>query len=965
VGAHVLHTNQCEELAKCFELALNGKLHGKRPIDGSVRMSLQQTKCHKSCECGSNESSRPLISSSSESSVCDACSEIIRFSCSNGSSSFDNEIIIGGNGDCDEHYSSPSTCSTILRCSSTLSCNGGQPYHSPSASVAADNECYLTSHSSHATFNGFADNRCAIQSLSTVDCNTLPKCTQNDKNRCSSWAPSQCCSQCSAHHSYCADIYDGNDDVLSTKMMANNTLSAINLSDLRSISPSSMRDCFRHNNNGCTHNMNTITKNGCILPDRASLCSQSSHSSGASNSSNSSGSHSSGHSCHCNTEYSVPRRQHKPPLIEDMLYDKPKNFQHKICNIMTKREQMALCSCHLDHTDVSNRNTITSSHKIIANNPKTTISCENSNHFMLLNDSNRAKCQQMEEFGEQYYSVPRTALANIYLKELKASQNCLSDNTIKNIENVCGDQYDVPRKYQVHCHQNTVANNQMDSSLLSALRVQKVSSISRQNECKSDIQLPVNGSNGSETQGVNKVFDKNYTIGDRNESECNACVPSSAHTECRELNNCVSKAKQSTSLQNDNYVNIEFIQSIPLYENIEFIQSKELIIDARIKGALKEPLADSKRQNHGLYNYEIMSELNDRNLTKKSIDTSERAPIDNYMLMRPVMANKTRVEKSSPRESMENISHNPSNQQMFETINSNKSGKSSSTKLSGINGIQSEPIDELKKTLSYRQRSNSSDRNRDNHFCISLPNAMSCPSSPAPPLRSHSLQQSPQYFVVSKLSHKSKEKSFSIDDISKTPLSQTHNHFAKFGHKIDCHKSADCLKQRLDADYRSSDEDLCTSSQITVLRASPQRRPSRIGTSARIEARGLTAESCDVFAGKMLSDATLKTESKPVPTVQQHECLKFVDSSTSSSDMSDYIETLSLSSRASSGSDPTYVRCEDLTQKSPPINPILVESKQVNSVDKKVMDCVTHRQNGRTHQILSPGYESQHSSAFI
>ncbi|CAG2164378.1 unnamed protein product [Oppiella nova] len=41
VGAHVLHTNQCEELAKCFELALNGKLHGKR------RLSTNKNSCKR------------------------------------------------------------------------------------------------------------------------------------------------------------------------------------------------------------------------------------------------------------------------------------------------------------------------------------------------------------------------------------------------------------------------------------------------------------------------------------------------------------------------------------------------------------------------------------------------------------------------------------------------------------------------------------------------------------------------------------------------------------------------------------------------------------------------------------------------------------------------------------------------------------------------------------------------------
>ena len=372
-------------------------------------MSLQQTKCHKSCECGSNESSRPLISSSSESSVCDACSEIIRFNGSNCSND-DNEI-----SESDEHYSSRSTCSTILRCSSNLSCNVGQPYIS-SQSVTTDNECFLTSHHSLGILNNCADNRCSMQCFSNLDSNTLPKCSQND-NR-SSWALSSC-ERC-GHH-YWPDIYGCSSDgaVLSTKTLTNNTVSAINLSEFRSISPSSssssIKDCFRRNN--CTINNNN--KNGPILPDRASLCSQSSQSSGGSNSSNGSGSHSSGHSYHCDTEYSVPRSHQKPTLISDTLYDKPKKIQHKICNNINKTEHLpSLCSCQLDQFDVTNKNTVISGHRIFAAPIRINNFSGNCNNLSTIrsNDFNAIMNQTIEESGEQHYSVPRTALANIYLK---------------------------------------------------------------------------------------------------------------------------------------------------------------------------------------------------------------------------------------------------------------------------------------------------------------------------------------------------------------------------------------------------------------------------------------------------------------------------------------------------------------------------------------------------------------------
>ncbi len=358
-------------------------------------MSLQQTKCHKSCECGSNESSRPLISSSSESSVCDACSEIIRFNGCN----YDNEI----SGD--EQYSSRSTCCTILRCSSNLSCSGVQPYIS-SASVAADNKCFFTSSPSLAMLNNCTDNRLSMQGLSNIDSNTLPR-TSNDNNRCS-WALSHC-SRC-GHH-YCSGSNGCSDDV-SNKSLPNNTISAINLSDLRSISPTSIRECLRHHN----HQMINANKSSSILPDRASLCSQSSHSSGASNSSNSSGSHSSGR-CNCSNEYSVPRtqhNQHNSHIILDMLYDKPKNIQHKLCNIVNKSEHITLCSCHLDQIDVTNRN-VPFGHKVISTGIIVNNLSENCKDLSI-KECNGVKCQRIEDCNAQHYAVPRTALAHIYLK---------------------------------------------------------------------------------------------------------------------------------------------------------------------------------------------------------------------------------------------------------------------------------------------------------------------------------------------------------------------------------------------------------------------------------------------------------------------------------------------------------------------------------------------------------------------
>lgn len=373
-------------------------------------MSLQQIKSHKTCECGSNESNRPLISSGSESSVCDACSEIIRYNDFNGSNE-DNEVMLSSESD--DHYSSRSTCSTILRCSSNLSCSGLtlQPFI---AGSTADNESFLSTHSI-AIVNNCVDNRCSLQGLSSVESNTLPKCSLNDNNRCS-WSSSPC-SRC-GHH-YCTDIYCSSNDVLSTKMMANNAISELNLTEFRSISPStSLRDCFRHTSHGLNaiNGSNNVNKCGPIVSDRASLCSQSSQSSGASNASNSSngsGSHSSGHSCQCSMEYSVPR-PHPTPLIVDTLYDKPKNIQHKICNKSINKEVMTVCDCRLSQMDVNNKNLLNGVH--CPTLTKCNYSSDNCRHLPDINAKHVFSNKPINEMPENNYDVPRTALANIYLK---------------------------------------------------------------------------------------------------------------------------------------------------------------------------------------------------------------------------------------------------------------------------------------------------------------------------------------------------------------------------------------------------------------------------------------------------------------------------------------------------------------------------------------------------------------------
>ncbi|XP_054706490.1 serine-rich adhesin for platelets-like [Uloborus diversus] len=86
-GLHVLLTNQSEELAQAMDLASKGKLLGKRKtlsrknsvLETSSRFPLHKRSHHDSgSKSTTGDSNRPLLSSGSEGSTCDACSEILR-----------------------------------------------------------------------------------------------------------------------------------------------------------------------------------------------------------------------------------------------------------------------------------------------------------------------------------------------------------------------------------------------------------------------------------------------------------------------------------------------------------------------------------------------------------------------------------------------------------------------------------------------------------------------------------------------------------------------------------------------------------------------------------------------------------------------------------------------------------------------------------------------------------------------
>ena len=378
---------------------------------------------------------------------------------------------------------------------------------------------------------------------------------------------------------------------------------------------------------------------------------------------------------------------------------------------------------------------------------------------------------------------------------------------------------------------------------------------------------------------------------------------------------------QSTSLGTNgtvNYVNMNFVQSIPLYENIEFVESES-----------RQRIQEIKTNNNPIEN-SCESEAND-----KPMDSSD------YMLMQPIISCETSYSKNkSPHKSMESISMNPSNQRNIETLNSDNGFN---------NSIQFVSTNHLSTRLTYLQRSNSSEKRKakENNFLVSFANPSSCPSSPA--LTSRVPGKS--FSLLSEVYAKNREKSFSIDDVYNTKFNGQ-NKFLKMCHELAAYKSADCLKQRFE-DYRSSEEDLCTSSQITVLCNTPLNSPLKIRTKPLLN-------GCDIERSDTLLTTNDKLEEVEVKRRQNvHNCSNCLDT-TSSSDMSDYIETLSLSSRTSSGSDPTNVEIDNSSRPTETVNN---SSLKEYSSDKNVIDCVTHLQKGSAHHIHSPspGYESENS----
>ncbi|GFU26857.1 protein Dok-7 [Nephila pilipes] len=286
-GLHVLLTNQCEELSQAMDLASKGKLLGKRKtlsrknsmLESSTRMPL-----HKRCHLDSSKSSdHPLMSSGSEGSTCDACSEILR-----SSDHCDHELMYSSSASsmkassCRIHYRWPS-CLSRWGQSSTTTASDVDSVDTVSIILSDFQGSSQAATMSKANGHG--------QSLSCL-CDTQ-----------GTWPFNQC--------TKCGRQFYSRASLQSSRAKPTSSPDHAAHEDTNGFSPQWTMDSLI-GSTPCSQQSKKESAYQLMNPpsDRASLCSHASHSSSASASSES--------------EYSVPKN------FMDTLYDKPKNMQHAL-----------------------------------------------------------------------------------------------------------------------------------------------------------------------------------------------------------------------------------------------------------------------------------------------------------------------------------------------------------------------------------------------------------------------------------------------------------------------------------------------------------------------------------------------------------------------------------------------------------------------------------------------------------
>ncbi|XP_067120734.1 uncharacterized protein [Centruroides vittatus] len=1018
-GIHILLTNQAEELAQSVDLASRGKLHGRRKysrkhsVDPATRMSFLPKSHGRDSDKCSTESSKPLLSSGSDGSTCDAFSDSFRI---DGMG----EDICNSKSNCHIHYHWPS-CS-YYRWAGTPAT---ELPDLPTISDFQDQQQLSSVNSSMRNING-----CPCDSQST-------------------WSFSHC-SKCGGR--YC--MKEGMRNGPELRQTNGNVFAPHWTMDLTIVSPSS--EVAVHGRKGV---FRTSVKSP---PDRSSLCSQSSQSSGTSSGSSS--------------EYSVPRS------CIDTLYDRPRSMHHinghnisrsppriirgssldedhkRLLGSAIKtpnQENFPACTCRFN-ADIPKVHGMsypcTCWTRTMPNLQKEASSGSGSSTGSPSSSPKHASriCGTLPSKREVqamlpctcrrnltsngHYSVPRSAIANIYLKEKQLplengdatlERNKMTDMTPK-------EEYDVPKKLQEHClqmnghHQdnemcktvlctcnkNGTDNFQMHTAISQVCTCQRVMWWAgnlvpcwRKDAGDEHLSLLDHGfvrsdsesSMSKQTQAVCREPPKLEFISET------CAMHNGEETHPKEEKNpsnpnYVNLDFTNSIQEQSNYANLQFIETLPYYENVNCVLAK-LSEDSCVHSELvknQKTLKMSPSQLRKGKNYEFTGSVYELMSFPVAEEEEKLQRDDNYMVMQPVYSTKSQQSLSCVEDS--DISEEEKRASEVERSDStslslrpfmpyllpcqSKNYEQELTprmKEQDLRSTRSNSLSELKKKMLMRKRSNSADTRNENGLNDGS-ETDECPGSPSSCPRYSSRKTS----LFSKFTLRSKEKSFSANEI--TPPSSVpstpNNDSLESLHRALYHRSADCLKHeenlfsdeelsrdfddikyKVDCDFgclgtsikRSSSVPCKPSAEVSSI-ASPSDsgfstslpRSSAVSISpinnshivsihnSLPRKHSLAKPEIATSLRKSKPDAEKKSERKcqkqkndgkcrageyrrlihPAASPDNHLLLepKTVNTSSSSSDMSDYIETLSLCSRSStsSGSSSDYVRSEEI-----------------------------------------------------
>lgn len=1089
----MLLTNQAEDLTKSFELASKGKMTGRRKstsrkstvIEGSSRMSLQSHSHHVSSHKCSAESSRPLLSSGSDGSTCDTCSEILNLACEGR----DEE---GHVTPCHIHYKWPSSVShadTVHR--------GGSKSEQEGGGGGGGSDCIS---SAASDFQGTLLRRSMFSpGPGSLHCHSTSQIN---------WFNPSHCQNCGRHYGVARS-----NATMSYKGRSRSPSPDIQM-DSSGFTPQwtmDFHDVGIHSRTMATQKPKRTTT------DRDSLCSQSSHSSGSDVSSSSS-------------EYSVPRS-----MLES-VYDHPRNLHaavvcrsvigpprvidrlrapiskektilehqaqvNEVCGVCVTQgpvksavpnagvplpgvHRVPYCSCW-NRTFPFNRRSS------ISENEPTKDGLKTSPKKASTPVSSQQSCPcDGGQNPNAHYAVPRIALANIIQKQNqvevnKANQDRVQSKAKPNTPNPA-EEYDVPRKFKEH---------------ISLLDTKPLPSISHLRTAPCFCKQPFASHPGVmlgndprcpqdslQTCGCHKVMlwagslvpcwgpgtddtvthASNSSPVDKDASrppivavcteppkQATTAVDNPPRTPC----NCAASGasmgasssvtphyvnfevintpgggqsfRATLNPADPNYANLEFLQTLPLYQNTESLLSK---MDSKTSGpeiidkeAAKPPLPPRGfSQNGGVIalenalqasttatlsrtptqtakiasSYEVMSFKQNPEPT-----TAPNQTDDNYLVMQPLCSRilepaETGFDRGETKddededihsialplrpflpftlnnvcEAQNILSTDKRTGSLNSVVRSPNLGRSSAAEEAYQRSFRSNSLEGLKRKVLMKKRSCSADsrqNNSNNANDGSEPEdngPTECDSPKSAPKRKNSL--------FSKLSLRTKEKSYSTDEISppsSVPSSPSNAKSFENLHRLPFHHSADCLKPN--EEYHLSDEDIPSNVfseslhsdfkyNLKIKRSSSvpcKTKDIKLPVMAGDSAVCLVSD-CAFTMGKVnLTDKqylisehygdhlpkaregenlnhssplkesrlkvaldhgpNIKSISKQQPDAGGGDKEKMVicesrnPGSTSSSDMSDYIETLSLCSRTSSssgGSSSDYIRAEEL-----------------------------------------------------